>query len=411
MKKGLAAKFKDVWRNRLAPKKRLKKKSNKKVKKKLVNKAEGTLKIYRDRLGFNKPSPVFLDGSFLFYAIHNKIPIGSIRELLGDPETKLYTSHCALKELESYVLKFTEYGNMGQFNEVTSTLRMAPCQHKHKMCSSDCIMSFVKRDNMEKLFVATHDNAFLQKICENPLIPAVVGDKGRFALKCLSKNDQKLLCLKYPDPVIKPTIINKEYPDGKRLKDRLNFFEFAHIPVEGDGNCLVRALSEQVTHSDNNYGRVREVLVEQLRSNEDLYSEKVKEFMESRPKYFEKYLENVNRNSKGNEGGDLVSIKGVTDLTYADFLNHYSQDMVTSPPVIEQVAADRFEAKIVCICSQENFAIEEFIPHGHVDSGKVLYLALVNGVETGHADSIYPKSTPSASCSHLFDLGVTEERT
>jgi len=55
--------------------------------------------------------------------------------------------------------------------------------------------------------------------------------------------------------------------EKERMKERLAVYGFAEKNVEGDGNCLFRAVAEQLYQNENKHLLVRQIAVEWLRKN------------------------------------------------------------------------------------------------------------------------------------------------
>ncbi|GAU15844.1 hypothetical protein TSUD_40650 [Trifolium subterraneum] len=74
-------------------------------------------------------------------------------------------------------------------------------------------------------------------------------------------------------------------------------------PDLGDGNCQFRALSDQLYRSPNLHKFVREQIVQQLKSDPDLYAGYV-------PMAYSEYLKKM---SKSGEWGDHVTLQAAAD--------------------------------------------------------------------------------------------------
>ncbi|PWA96653.1 myosin heavy chain-related protein [Artemisia annua] len=324
-----------------------------------------------NKIGFRakKKSRIYLDGSFLFHCFIHKMDIRNINAIKKGMKFEIATTDCTWKELSCYVNQFTEHRIASIYismkDQKVTTIN---CGHKDNMHAQDCIMSLVG-GNENKALIASHDSYFLQKLSVNPFIRVVVIEGGAFALKCLSKNHRReYLCYREPEPA------------EERLLNRMKLYEFEHVKVTGDGNCLLRALSEQMTHDEHKHGRVRELLAGQIKGNEELYKELVQMFMAHHPELFGQ------------------------QPTYSKFVQYFSKDGSMAPVFITlQAASDFFTAKIVCITSEEKAVFREFTPHD-VDDPEIVWYLSVLATEEGHTDSVYPQRTPSKSCRHLYDL-------
>lgn len=89
----------------------------------------------------------------------------------------------------------------------------------------------------------------------------------------------------------------------ERLGHVMDKYHAKAQPVEGDGNCQFRALSQQL-HGDQNYhGDLRARVVEQLKTMPERYENFV----------LEPYTDYVTRMSQGGEWGDNVTLQAASD--------------------------------------------------------------------------------------------------
>ncbi|KAJ7972373.1 OTU domain-containing protein [Quillaja saponaria] len=151
--------------------------------------------------------------------------------------------------------------------------------------------------------------------------------------------------------------INGEIPsidvatsDHQRLLDRLQLYDFIEHKVQGDGNCQFRALSDQLYHTPEHHKLVRQSIVNQLKTQPEIYKEYV-------PMEYGDYLEQM---SKSGEWGDHVTL---------------------------QAAADSYGTKIFVIASFKDTCCIEILPH--IEKPKrVIFLSFWAEV---HYNSIYPQ--------------------
>ncbi|WJX14106.1 hypothetical protein P8452_04411 [Trifolium repens] len=149
---------------------------------------------------------------------------------------------------------------------------------------------------------------------------------------------------------------DEEISDHQRLLDRLQLYELIESKVEGDGNCQFRALSDQLYRSPNLHKFVREQIVQQLKSDPDLYAGYV-------PMAYSEYLKKM---SKSGEWGDHVTL---------------------------QAAADWYGVKIFVITSFKDTCYIEILPQTQ-KSGRVIFLSFWAEV---HYNSIYPEGEMPSS--------------
>ncbi|KAF5188010.1 Otu domain-containing protein [Thalictrum thalictroides] len=151
--------------------------------------------------------------------------------------------------------------------------------------------------------------------------------------------------------------INGEIPsvdeatsDHQRLLDRLQLYDLIERKVQGDGNCQFRALSDQFYRSPEHHKFVRQQVVNQLKSQPDIYEGYV-------PMAYGDYLKKI---SKGGEWGDHVTL---------------------------QAAADSYGVKIFVITSFKDTCYIEILPNIQ-KSKRVIFLSFWAEV---HYNSIYPE--------------------
>ncbi|KAL1313730.1 hypothetical protein HN51_040336 [Arachis hypogaea] len=151
--------------------------------------------------------------------------------------------------------------------------------------------------------------------------------------------------------------INGEIPsvdeatsDHQRLLDRLQLYDFVEHKVQGDGNCQFRALSDQLFHAPDRHKFVRRQVVNQLKSNPEIYDGYV-------PMEYGDYLEKMSRSG---EWGDHVTL---------------------------QAAADSFGVRIFVMTSFKDTCCIEILPHFEKPKG-VIFLSFWAEV---HYNSIYPQ--------------------
>ncbi|GAU15843.1 hypothetical protein TSUD_40640 [Trifolium subterraneum] len=144
---------------------------------------------------------------------------------------------------------------------------------------------------------------------------------------------------------------------------QLQLYELIESKVEGDGNCQFRALSDQLYRSPNLHKFVREQIVQQLKSDPDLYAGYV-------PMAYSEYLKKM---SKSGEWGDHVTL---------------------------QAAADWYGVKIFVITSFKDTCYIEILPQTQ-KSGRVIFLSFWAEV---HYNSIYPEGEAALAfkCLHLM---------
>ncbi|XP_020213214.1 OTU domain-containing protein DDB_G0284757 [Cajanus cajan] len=150
--------------------------------------------------------------------------------------------------------------------------------------------------------------------------------------------------------------IDEATSDHQRLLDRLQLYDFVEHRVQGDGNCQFRALSDQLYNAPDQHKFVRRQVVNQLKSNPEIYDAYV-------PMEYDDYL---NKMSKSGEWGDHVTL---------------------------QAAADSYGVRIFVMTSFKDTCCIEILPHFEKPKG-VIFLSFWAEV---HYNSIYPQGDIASS--------------
>ncbi|XP_073122863.1 OVARIAN TUMOR DOMAIN-containing deubiquitinating enzyme 12-like [Henckelia pumila] len=150
--------------------------------------------------------------------------------------------------------------------------------------------------------------------------------------------------------------INGEIPsadeatsDHERLLKRLQLYDLVELKISGDGNCQFRSLADQIYRTPQYHKSVRTQVVNQLKSQPELYENYV-------PMFYGDYLR---RMSKNGEWGDHVTL---------------------------QAAADFFGIKIFVLTSFKDTCYIEILPQMQ-KSNRIIFLSFWAEV---HYNSIYP---------------------
>ncbi|KZV42358.1 hypothetical protein F511_17847 [Dorcoceras hygrometricum] len=105
--------------------------------------------------------------------------------------------------------------------------------------------------------------------------------------------------------------INGEIPsadeatsDHERLLNRLQLYDLVELKISGDGNCQFRSLADQIYRTPQYHKSVRTQVVNQLKSQPELYENYV-------PMSYDDYLK---RMSKNGEWGDHVTLQAAADF-------------------------------------------------------------------------------------------------
>ncbi|MCL7027582.1 hypothetical protein MKW94_016121, partial [Papaver nudicaule] len=101
-----------------------------------------------------------------------------------------------------------------------------------------------------------------------------------------------------------PGPIDDSQSEHLRLLQRLEKFGLTEIVMKTDGNCQFRSLSDQLYGSPDHHEYVRQKIVSQLKSEEEVY----KDFVDMQ---YEAYLQKI---STDGEWGDHVTLKAASDL-------------------------------------------------------------------------------------------------
>ncbi|XP_061345780.1 OVARIAN TUMOR DOMAIN-containing deubiquitinating enzyme 12-like [Gastrolobium bilobum] len=144
--------------------------------------------------------------------------------------------------------------------------------------------------------------------------------------------------------------IDEATSDHQRLLDRLQLYDFVEHRVQGDGNCQFRALSDQLYHAPDHHKFVRRQVVNQLKSNPEIYD-------------------------------------GYVPMEYGDYLEKMSMSGEWGDHVTLQAAADSYGVRIFVMTSFKDTCCIEILPHFKKPKG-VIFLSFWAEV---HYNSIYPQ--------------------
>ncbi|CAL0309888.1 unnamed protein product [Lupinus luteus] len=150
--------------------------------------------------------------------------------------------------------------------------------------------------------------------------------------------------------------IDEATSDHQRLLDRLQLYDFVEHKVQGDGNCQFRALSDQLYNAPDHHKFVRRQVVNQLKSNPEIYDGYV-------PMEYDDYLAKM---SKSGEWGDHVTL---------------------------QAAADKYGVKIFVMTSFKDTCCIEILPNFEKPK-RVIFLSFWAEV---HYNSIHPRGDKASS--------------
>ncbi|KAL0403494.1 UNVERIFIED_CONTAM: OVARIAN TUMOR DOMAIN-containing deubiquitinating enzyme 9 [Sesamum radiatum] len=143
--------------------------------------------------------------------------------------------------------------------------------------------------------------------------------------------------------------VDEATSDHERLLNRLQLYDLEELKILGDGNCQFRSLSDQIYRSPDYHKFVREQVLNQLKSQAELYENYV-------PMAYGDYMKKM---SKNGEWGDHVTL---------------------------QAAADWFGVKIFVITSFKDTCYIEILPQNQ-KSNRTIFLSFWAEV---HYNSIYP---------------------
>ncbi|XP_039127883.1 OVARIAN TUMOR DOMAIN-containing deubiquitinating enzyme 9-like isoform X1 [Dioscorea cayenensis subsp. rotundata] len=162
--------------------------------------------------------------------------------------------------------------------------------------------------------------------------------------------------------------IDEATSDHQRLIDRLRLYDLVELKVQGDGNCQFRALSDQFYRTPEHHEFVRQQVINQLKSNPEMY-------------------------------------EGYVPMAYGDYLNNLSKSGEWGDHVTLQAAADSYGVKIFVITSFKDTCYIEILPHVQ-KSNRVIFLSFWAEV---HYNSIYPEGDTYGR-HHLADLPTLETK-
>ncbi|CAL9247840.1 unnamed protein product [Arabidopsis halleri] len=148
--------------------------------------------------------------------------------------------------------------------------------------------------------------------------------------------------------------------DHERLQDRcisidcscmFSFWEgYSEIKIKSDGNCQFRALADQLYKTSDCHKRVRQEIIQQLKSHPKLY-------------------------------------KGFVDkMEFSEYVKNMSNNKVWGDEVTLKAAADVYGVKIVLITSFKDITSTEILPKSRKQPDRVIYLSYLAGI---HYNSIH----------------------
>ncbi|KAJ6690472.1 hypothetical protein OIU85_006709 [Salix viminalis] len=143
---------------------------------------------------------------------------------------------------------------------------------------------------------------------------------------------------------------DQQMSDHQRLLERLKVYYLVENKVQGDGNCQFSSLSDQLYHSPEHHKLVREQVIDQLKSQPQLYN-------------------------------------GYVPMAYGDYLKKMSKSGEWGDHVTLQAAADSYGIKIFMITSFRDTCYIEILPNVQ-KSNRVIFLSFWAEV---HYNSIYPE--------------------
>ncbi|KAJ6767807.1 OTU DOMAIN CONTAINING PROTEIN [Salix koriyanagi] len=111
---------------------------------------------------------------------------------------------------------------------------------------------------------------------------------------------------------------DEQMSDHQRLLERLKVYYLVENKVQGDGNCQFSSLSDQLYHSPEHHKLVREQVIDQLKSQPQLYNGYVSMA----------YGDYLKKMSKSGEWGDHVTLQAAADsygikIFYDNFIQGY----------------------------------------------------------------------------------------
>ncbi|KAJ6317459.1 hypothetical protein OIU76_013073 [Salix suchowensis] len=166
---------------------------------------------------------------------------------------------------------------------------------------------------------------------------------------------------------------DEQMSDHQRLLERLKVYYLVENKVQGDGNCQFSSLSDQLYHSPEHHKLVREQVIDQLKSQPQLYN-------------------------------------GYVSMAYGDYLKKMSKSGEWGDHVTLQAAADSYGIKIFMITSFRDTCYIEILPNVQ-KSNRVIFLSFWAEV---HYNSIYPEGgkhldlicQSNENCSMIFLIRV-----
>ncbi|XP_073019970.1 OVARIAN TUMOR DOMAIN-containing deubiquitinating enzyme 9-like isoform X2 [Primulina eburnea] len=143
--------------------------------------------------------------------------------------------------------------------------------------------------------------------------------------------------------------IDEATSDHQRLLNRLQLYDLVELKILGDGNCQFRSLSDQIYRTPEHHKFVREQVINQLKSEPELY-------------------------------------KNYVPMTYGEYLKKMSGSGEWGDNITLQAAADWYGIKIFVVTSFKDTCYIEILPRTQ-KSNRIVFLSFWAEV---HYNSIYP---------------------
>ncbi|XP_073304986.1 OVARIAN TUMOR DOMAIN-containing deubiquitinating enzyme 12-like isoform X1 [Primulina huaijiensis] len=143
--------------------------------------------------------------------------------------------------------------------------------------------------------------------------------------------------------------IDEATSDHQRLLNRLQLYDLVELKILGDGNCQFRSLSDQIYRTPEHHKFVREQVINQLKSQPELY-------------------------------------KNYVPMTYGEYLKKMSGFGEWGDNITLQAAADWYGIKIFVVTSFKDTCYIEILPRTQ-KSNRIVFLSFWAEV---HYNSIYP---------------------
>jgi U3 small nucleolar RNA-associated protein 23 len=150
---------------------------------KRAKKYKKDLNIYEKQFKFHSPYKVIVDGSFLSFALNQKLDLKEILAKTLMAESEPLITPCSIKELSDLGEDSKTAANYGR-RKVT----LLKCYHSKCIPARDCISDVIGKFNKKSYCVASQEKALRVSLANVPGVPLIYLNHGVTILEPLSQS-------------------------------------------------------------------------------------------------------------------------------------------------------------------------------------------------------------------------------